>query len=181
MLAMFSRSKHALCWSSFRVYLSPNLPYPSDPQQQPETSRVTKAFPQTTKSSFPSCPGILSVCFFDKEFYAATNLFQWPFSCLGHCSCQCLTHKLPAPEQAAGSSDTAAEGSTLSNASCIIWKHEQCCRFYESLQKTKGKEADRADVIPDSCNLPWTRRPTAELLTQQPGNLWHTAWPFQMK
>lgn len=51
-----------------------------------------------TKPSFPSFPGILFVCFFDKEYYAATSPFQWPFSCLGHCSCQCLTHKLPAPK-----------------------------------------------------------------------------------
>lgn len=55
-----------------------------------------------TKPRFPGCPGILFVSFFDKEYYAATTPFQRPFNCLGHCSSQCPTHKLPASVQTAG-------------------------------------------------------------------------------
>lgn len=95
MLVMFYGSKQELRWLSLKVYFSLNLPYPSGPQQQPGTSKVTQAFPQMSKPSFPSCPRILFVCFFDKEYYGATNPFQWLLNCLGPCSCQCLTHKLP--------------------------------------------------------------------------------------
>lgn len=93
-LVMFCRSKQALCWLSLRVYLSLNLPYPSGHNRSLGHQKLDRPSHRRQNPAFQAVQEYFLV-----KYCGATNPFQWPLNCLGHCSCQCLTHKLPASVQ----------------------------------------------------------------------------------
>lgn len=156
MLVTFYRSKQAFCWHSFRVY--PSLASPILLAHDKSLgNQVTQDFPQMTKSS--------SKCRPEWEYFFVSltrnirchQLPGCPFSCLGHHSCWYIMCSFHSPVQTGGSPDAAAKGLSSSNTKSTspgsLSSPGSSVKAFRS-QRGKGKQVDRADVIPDSSYLP---------------------------